>query len=523
MEETMSVQTLENISVLTKTAFCIILEMTNQNAYFNEEKYEIYVNDKKYGIFRENIVTIFDLQPNTDYEIKARINELEYNVGTKTDNINYLINVKDYNADGDGVADDTAAINTAIYTAPRGAVVYFPAGTYMVSQIYLKSNIDIYLEKGSKIKQIICRKNLSILKGYQKDYYHENAVINASWEGNPLDTYGSILYGHEVENIKIYGQGMIDGSGKEGDWWCNPKQKKIAFRPKNIFLNRCHNITFIGISSKNSASWNIHPYYSDNIYFYQLYLESEKDSPNTDGINPESCHGVTIKGCHFNVGDDCVAIKSGKYFMSKFDYRPCKDITISNCYMGDGHGGIAIGSEVSCGVQNLLIEKCYMVGTDRGIRIKSRRGRGAKSILEGLKFHQLEMKGVRHCLSINMFYCCDPDGKSEYVKAKDIMIKDEMTPEIRDIEVCQITAEDISGCAIFMYGLPESKIKNVMISNSSFAFGMKREEEEPEMLEDFEMIPNLGIFIKNTEEMIMKDNEFKGHYVSVSDKEEVHE
>lgn len=508
------------IEILETLPFGFVMELQNTNPYFSQEEYKLYLNNQMYGVYNKNVVSVFGLKPETRYQAEIKISKETFRFEVETKKLGYLININDYNAAGDGKQNDTSAINTAVYTAPQGAVVYIPKGTYLVDQIYLKSDVDVYLEKGSCIKQNIRRESLSVLKGYQKDYHHADAAVNASWEGNPLDTYCGIFFGYEVNSSKIYGEGCVDGSGAEGGWWNLPKKKQVAYRPKNIFLNHCSNLTLIGITSRNSASWNVHPFYCKDIRFYDLHLESEKTSPNTDGINPESCTDVVIKGCRFEVGDDCIAVKSGKYFMSRFEYQPCENLYVRNCYMGNGHGAIALGSEISCGVRNLLVEQCYMDGTDRGIRIKTRRGRGSGSILDQIKLRNLKMNHVRHCLSINMFYNCDPDGKGDYVKNKEVTRKDEMTPEIRNIEISGIEANDITGCAVFLYGLPESKIGKVIIKESRFGFSKQRNNEEPEMLEDFETIPDLGIFIKNVKDVIIQETEFVGEYVSIFEKEE---
>jgi len=507
------------VKILENTPFGFVMELEGDKAYFSGDSYEVYVNEAYYGVYEQNVISLFGLKPNRLYKVKIHSEIREFCFEIRTKEIGYLINICDYNAAGDGMKDDTSAINTAIYTAPRGSVVYVPAGEYMVSQIYLKSGVDIYLEKGSRIRQNTDRSSLSILKGYQKDYYHMDATVNASWEGNPLDTYCGVFFGYEVEDVRIYGAGMIDGSGEEGGWWEHPKLKKAAFRPRNVFLNCCRNITISGITSRNSACWNIHPFYSEKIRIYHVRLESPKDSPNTDGINPESCRDVKIIGCRFEVGDDCIAVKAGKYFMSRYSCRPCEDIYVANCYMGDGHGGVAVGSEISCGVKNLTVERCYMDGTDRGIRIKTRRGRGSTCVVDHIRLSGIIMKNVQHCISMNMFYNCDPDGSSDYVKNKQAARKDTLTPEIKRIELRQIEATDIRGCAIFMYGLPESRIGTVQIDECSFTFADNRECGQPEMLDDFEEIADLGIFIRNAETAGLKANKFNGKYVSVIEEE----
>jgi len=492
----------EYVDILKVAAFGFTFELKNDRCFFVDE-YEIYLNDVFHKTSNKNVVSIFALKPNTDYSVKIKSNEFEYDFSVRTIHPRYVINVKDYNATGDGVTCDTSAINLAIYTAPLDSVVYIPKGEYLVDQILLKSNVQIYLEKGAILRQSFSRNKLAILKGYQKDYDHLRAEINASWEGNPLDCYCSLIYGKNVEFVHIYGEGIIDGNGDIGGFWDNPKVKNVAFRPKNIFLVGCREIHITGITSRNSASWNIHPLFSQEIYLTDLKIESIEESPNTDGINPESCINIKIIGCHFSVGDDCIAIKAGKYFMTTFDGHPTRTekITIRNCFMEKGHGAVVIGSEMSCGVYSVKVSQCLFKDTDRGLRIKTRRGRGKTAIVDGITFDNVQMEGVRHCFVVNMYYNCDPDGKSLYVRDKNYRDPDEFTPSIKNITVSNVVAKDTLGSAVFIYGLPESKVEGVKIINSHFAFvdDDKRVRECPAMMDDFEVTGNIDIFVENAD------------------------
>lgn len=506
-------------NILKNTPFGFMIELENELCYDEDREYEIYINDCFYLTSNKNVISMFGLKSNTDYkvEIKGLSNDILINM--KTEKLDYLINVLDFNAKGDGANNDTSAVNAAVYSAPPHSTVYFPKGAYLVNQILLKSNVNLYLEKGAVIKQNTNREDLAVLKGFQKNYEHTAAIINASWEGHPLDCYCSLIYGKYVENIHIYGEGALDGNGFEGDWWLNPKVKNVAYRPKNVFVAYCNNITISGLTSQNSASWNIHPFYCDNVNFYCLYIKSVDDSPNTDGINPESCEDVQIVGCHFSVGDDCITLKSGKYFMSQAYYKKTKNVTIRNCFMQKGHGGVVFGSEMSCGVENVLVTQCLFQDTDRGLRFKSRRGRGNRAVVDGVKVFNVKMERVVHCFVVNMFYNCDPDGKSDYVKNKNITVKDNETPSISNIEISNLVSSDISGSGVFIYGLPESKVENILIENSSFHFANERVNECPAMMDDYEVIENLGIFIKNGVGINIRNNHFTGEYTNVIDEE----
>ena len=133
----------------------------------------------------------------------------------------------------------------------------------------------------------------------------------------------------------------------------------------------------------------------DILLVYNIDVKNPSDSPNTDGLDPDSSSYINVIGCHFSVGDDCIAIKSGKISMVEKYYKPSSYITIRNCLMEDGHGAIVLGSELSSGVSHLSVSKCYFKNTDRGLRIKTRRGRGDKAIVDNVEFDHIFMPEQR--------------------------------------------------------------------------------------------------------------------------------
>ena len=490
--------------VLDLKPFGFVIELEGGSCYFTEP-YEVYINHELHCKGDTNVLAIYGLAPNKLYHVEIKgAASIAFDIRTLKPS--YVVNVKDYNAAGDGVANDTSAINAAIYTAAEGATVYIPKGRYLVDQVLLKSRVDIYLEEGAVLLQNTNRDSLAILKAYQRSYDHDTAYQNASWEGHPLDSYASLIYGKDVELVHIYGKGVIDGQGDIGGFWDNPKIKNKAWRPKNVLLINCHLVTLSGLVSRNSASWNIHPINCDNIELIALKIESIEESPNTDGINPESSGHVSIIGCHFSVGDDCIAIKAGKYFMSQKHLRPSRNIHIRNCFMEHGHGAVVMGSELSCGIYDVFVSQCYFKGTDRGLRIKTRRGRGEHAVVSGVVFDNILMEDVTHGFVINMFYHCDPDGKSEHVSSKEHMPKDKYTPSIAGVTFKNIVAKGIKGAAIFVYGLPESPVEGIVIENYEYSFADKRVTELPAMMEPFPIDLPVDTFFENSEVKIGENN-----------------
>jgi len=509
--------------MLLETPFGFVAEIDSDLPFEQDDLYEVTIREEQdeseiITIIngKKNVVSFFGLKPNTGYNITYSMQNETYAFKYTTTKPEYVLSVKDYGAIGDATHNDTSAINAAIYSAPIGSVVKIPKGMYLVDSIFLKSGVDIFLAEGAELIQNSKREELPVIKGYIKSFDHEgSAIANATWEGNPLDCYVSLIYGKNIENVRIYGDGTLNGNGEQGSWWIDPKTKIKAWRPRNMFLAHCKDITISGITSRNSAAWNLHPFYSEDLRFYALKIESASDSPNTDGLNPESCNDVEIVGCEFSVGDDCIAIKAGKRFMSRFHLRPSENITVRNCLMQKGHGGIVIGSEMSCGVKNVNVSKCIMLDTDRGLRIKTRRGRGDTAVVDDVSFMDVKMHKVTNCFTVNMFYYCDPDGRSDYVSSKKCLPKDNETPTVRNIKISNVQATDIKGSAIFIAGLPESPVTGVNVENSTFEFSKDRPLQCPEMMEDEVLIPKLGVYTYNTEDVNFKNTKFEGDYETV--------
>ena len=135
------------------------------------------------------------------------------------------------------------------------------------------------------------------------------------------------------------------------DWWSEENRQSSPHRPRMLFLSHCKHIRVQGLRFSMCPSWCIHPCFCSDLGIYDVEIINPEDSPNSDGINPESCEDVEIAGCHFSLGDDCIAIKSGKGRRAQENPVPGSHIQIRQCFMENGHGGVTIGSEISSGVQ----------------------------------------------------------------------------------------------------------------------------------------------------------------------------
>lgn len=279
---------------------------------------------------------------------------------------------------------------------------------------------------------------------------------------------------------------------------------KGAFRPRMFFINHCEKITIQGIRFCNSPSWTLHPYFSNDLKFYNLTIENPSDSPNTDGLDPESCKGIEIAGIRFSLGDDCIAVKSGKIYMGKKYKTPSEDIRIRQCLMENGHGAVTIGSEMAGGVKNLVVEECLFSHTDRGLRIKTRRGRGEDAVLDKITFRKIKMDHVMTPFVVNSFYFCDPDGKTEYVQSREWMPVDERTPCIKRLAFEDIDARNCHVAAAYFDGLPEQKIEEIEMKNISVTYAENPKCDVPAMSSGVRACSLNGIYANNIKHLILE-------------------
>lgn len=491
--------------VLHRTSRSAVIEIAGEEPY-ETESYEIWVNGAFVRSDRRMIFPVNDLLPAAAYTICLKRNGRDWaSVRFDTEEEFVTLNVRQFGAKGDGAADDTAAIQAAVMSCPAKSRVYIPKGIYKIRHLFLKSGLTLEIGRGAVLQAFQKREDFPVLPGVIQSYDEKSEYNLGSWEGNPLDTMVSIITGINVKNVVICGEGIIDGGGDFTEWWVEDRNKKPPYRPRMIFLNHCEDIVVCGITIKNSPSWNIHPYFSEKIRVYGITLESPDNSRNTDGIDPESCGDVEIAGVHFSVGDDCIALKSGKIYMGKKYKRPCEKVRIRQCLMEKGHGAVTIGSEIAGGVKEISVSKCLFKDTDRGLRIKTRRGRGKDSVVDKIDFENIRMDHVKSPFVVNCFYFCDPDGRSDYVASQCYLPPDERTPVIRRLQFTNIICKNAHHTGVCIYGLPEQKVGSVRMKDVRISFSEEAVSGISAMMRECRPTCRLGIDARNVKELVLEN------------------
>ncbi|MEG1586027.1 MAG: glycoside hydrolase family 28 protein [Bacteroidales bacterium] len=389
------------------------------------------------------------------------------------------VNMRQKGAKSNGKSLNTNIINKTIseLASGGGGTLFFPAGTYLTGPIELKSNITLDLEAGATLL-------------FSDVFDHYLPFTEMRYEGVVMNSFSPLIYARDVENITIKGEGKLDGQGKA--WWLemyrhelawrNEKNRDVSkyqkiwdaandeaglraltnpdwhanlsfrfFRPPFFQPIRCKNVRVEGVTIVNSPFWTVNPEFCQNVKITGVTILNPP-SPNTDGINPSSCKDVHISDCHISVGDDCITLKSGRDQQARNLAVPCENITITNCTMLAGHGGVVIGSEVSGDVRKVAISNCVFDGTDRGIRLKSTRGRGG--IVEEITVSNVVMKNIKkEAIVLNLFYSNMP---KEPVSDR--------TPVFRNIHISNLVGTRVNQ-AIKVLGIEEMPISDISFNN----------------------------------------------------------
>ncbi len=495
------------IRLLAKTARSATIAIEDGGIYYTREEYDLFLNARLVQTTDRVITSIFSLKPETAYqlEVMTKAGESKGKISFTTGYEFVTLDVREFGAKGDGIHNDTSAIQAAILSCPEQSRVLITRGTYAVGSLFLKSNISLEITGDAVLSAIPDKTLYPVLPGLIESYDEKEEYNLGTWEGNPLKMYASILTGIGVENVTVYGEGTIEGNAAVDNWWKNPKKMDGAFRPRMLFLNGCRNITVQGLLFQNSPCWTIHPYFSDDLRFYGLTVKNPANSPNTDGLDPESCVNVDIAGVKFSLGDDCIAVKAGKIYFGKKHKRSSENIKVFQCLMENGHGAVTIGSEMAGGVKKLIVENCLFSHTDRGLRIKTRRGRGEDAVLDEIVFRNIKMDHVMTPLVVNCFYCCDPDGKSEYVQSRELYPADERTPRIKKLVFEHIEATNCHVAAAYFDGLPEQKIEEIEMRDIHISFCDNPVMDVPSMSMGVEPCVRKGMYLHNVKKAIVSD------------------
>lgn len=389
--------------------------------------------------------------------------------------------VTDYGAVGDGRTDDHAAIVRTIAACADagGGRVVVPPGDYLTGPLHLRSFVNLHVCAGATLR-------------FTTDSCRYLPPVFTRWEGIECMGLSPLIYAFEQKHVAVTGGGVLDGQAGLGRWWNwagpwegalptgwtpghshqaaarnrlqrwaesgTPVHQRIfterdLLRPMSVQFYRCHDVLVEGVTLRNTPMWGIHPALCRAVTVRRVQFASH--GPNNDGCVPDSCRDVLIEDCRFDAGDDCVAIKSGRNHDGMRVNVPSEDIVIRGCRMLAGHGGVAIGSEISGCVRRIFVERCVMSGPqlDLAFRIKANSTRGG--VVGQIHLRDIEVRRVREAaVQIDLLYAQTEE-------------QGDLLPQVGEITVEALVCAQ-SGRAVWIEGLPAMPVRDVHIRDCAF-------------------------------------------------------
>lgn len=397
---------------------------------------------------------------------------------------NTIFKIPDFGAVADGTSDSRPAIQQAVSSCSEngGGRVLIPAGSYFCAgPIHLEDNVELHLEEDAVVN-------------FSQDPADYLPTVLVRWEGVECYNYSPYVYARDKKNIAITGKGKFNGNAAGGIFQWRELQKPSQdslrrmgrkllpveqrvfgeghfLRPAFVHLVNCQNVLISDIRVENMPFWIIQPTYCRNVTVKGIRVNSR--NINNDGVDPDSSEDVLIEDCWFRTGDDAIAIKSGRDQDGWRVNKPSRNIVIRNCHAELTLHGIALGSEMSGGVENVYIRNFTIGKADKyALQFKSNKDRGAyirNVSIDGLvidtaltavlftndyhsyaggnspsEFHSISIRNL-HCtvttdLAIDMVglpeqYIHDVDFENVHVEEAGKIARAEYTNEIRFSEV----------------------------------------------------------------------------------------
>lgn len=281
--------------------------------------------------------------------------------------------ITDFGADQADQARTSTAIARAIDAANKagGGVVVVPPGTWPTAAIHFKSNVNLHVEEGATL----------LFSERPEDYL---PAVMSSWEGLECFNYSPLVYAFECDNVALTGRGTLRAKLDVWKvWYARPKAHMDALvalynmacrdnvpvaqrdmtkgeahlRPQFVQFNRCRHVLIEDVSIVDSPFWVVHPYLCRDVVIRRVSISA--NGHNNDGVDPEFTQNLLIDECTFDQGDDAVSVKSGRDRDAWRIGVPTRNIVMRRCRIRNGHQLMAVGSELSGGIENVLVEDCH--------------------------------------------------------------------------------------------------------------------------------------------------------------------
>lgn len=456
--------------------------------------------------------------------------------------------ITDYGAVGDGQVLNTQAIQHTIETCAEsgGGTVVVPPGLWLTGPIELKSHVNLHVERGAVLL-------------FTKDHT-KYPIIHMPHTDDEYKVE-SPIYGHDLTDVAITGGGILDGSGQS---WRPVKKEKVTadhwddlldsggalnadssiwwpskqalngeeyidsmeshtesvtaadylpardyMRPYMVLLMYCNNVLIDGPTFKNAPKFALYPKFCTNMIIRNVQVNNEYWAQNGDGIDISGGRNVAIYRCTVTAGDDGICMKSSPTDVKGFADPALKNVVIAECTVYHGHGGFVVGSNTDGGINNVAVTNCAFIGTDRGLRFKSRRGRGG--LVHNIYIKNISMSNiVDEAIYFNTYY--ELSGNKKTGKIPEVTAT---TPRFQDIHISHIYCRG-ARAAVSITGLPEMPVKNITLTDVriSARHGFSATRAAGITLNHVTILPRSGVVytLRNSRNIRLNDIGIPGHF-----------
>lgn len=407
----------------------------------------------------------------------------------------FIFNVTNYGAKGDGVSLDTKAIQSAINDASvKGGRVVLPAGTYLTGTIFMRSNVTLEITEGAFL---LGSTNIS-------DYPD---TIPSLQSYNDVFLTQSLIYGDNLNNISITGRGTINGQGSAFKVTTRVKPDRYRNRPYAIRFIECKNILIENITMKNSAMW-MQQYLGCEYLTVRGINVFNHANQNNDMIDIDGCKNVIISDCFGDTDDDALTFKSTSGRMNE-------NITVMNCVLSSHVNAIKFGTETIGGFKNVSISNIVIKPSEKEETIYgTSKGIGGiileivdGGIMDGINISNVRIDGVQTPIFLRL------GNRGRTISEN--MVKPPVGI-MRDISIGNISATNAGDIGSSIHGIPGHMIENVSLSNINISYSgggtfevadkvvPELEEEYPES-GMFGKLPAYGFYIRHTKNISLKN------------------
>ncbi|KAJ4955319.1 hypothetical protein NE237_012102 [Protea cynaroides] len=311
----------------------------------------------------------------------------------------------DFGGVGDGKTSNTIAFRKAIeylkqFESDGGSQLIVPPGKWLSGSFNLtSSNFTLFLHKDA-----------IILASQDEGDYPVIPQLPSYGGGRNLSDsrYAPFIFGTNLTDVVITGNnGTIDGQG--APWWDKFSKKELNYgRPFLIEIMYSDQVQISNLTLLNSPNWFVHPVYSSNVLVLSLTILAPVTVSNTDGIDPDSCTNVRIEDCYVVSGDDCIAVKSG-WDEYGINFRmPTRHLIIRRMTcISPKSAVIALGSEMSGGIEDVRAEDIVAINSESAVSIKTAPGRGG--YVKDIFARRFEMNTMKYVFRMTGAYRSHPD------------------------------------------------------------------------------------------------------------------